>query len=209
MTGYNRANKQKHSRKDPISRWHVRSIMEVIYQLVESTNPKAVLDAGCGEGFVSQYLAMRNGSMSITGVDVQPQAIEFAEKNFGETVNYRLGSLYALPFSDNSFDTVVCSQVLEHLDDVETAMAELKRVARRFVVITVPREPYFKLVNDFARAIRFSDDPGHVNFWTSSDFQKFMGVHFKQPRFVRKHVIYQFSVAPVDSINESFKPDEA
>lgn len=209
MTRYNRANKQKHSRKDPISRWHVRSMMEVIYQLVESTNPKTVLDAGCGEGFVSQYLAMRNGSISITGVDVQPRAIEFAKKNFGETVTYRLGSLYALPFSDNSFDTVVCSQVLEHVDDVETAVAELKRVARRFVVITVPREPYFKYANDFARAIRFSDDPGHVNFWTSSDFQIFMRVHFKQPRFIRKHVIYQFSVAPVESNNESLRPDEA
>lgn len=209
MTGYNRANKQKHSRKDPISRWHVRSMMEVIYQLVESTNPKTVLDAGCGEGFVSQYLATRNGSMSITGIDVQPQAIEFAKNNFGEAVTYRLGSLYALPFSDNSFDTVVCSQVLEHVDDVETAVAELKRVARHFVVITVPREPYFKFANDFARAIRFSEDPGHVNFWTSSDFQIFMRLHFKQPRFVRKHVIYQFSVASVESKNESLRPDEA
>ncbi len=209
MAEYNRANRQKHLRKDPISRWHVRSMMEVIYRLVESTNPKTVLDAGCGEGFVSQYLATRNGSMSITGVDVQPQAIEFAKKTFGETVTYRLGSLYSLPFSDNSFDTVVCSQVLEHVDDVETAMAELKRVARRFVVITVPREPYFKFANDIARAIRFSEDPGHVNFWTSSDFQIFMRVHFRQPRFVRKHVIYQFSVASVDSNNESLRPDEA
>ena len=138
-----------------------------------------------------------------------PRPLNLRKKNFGEAVTYRLGSLYALPFSDNSFDTVVCSQVLEHVDDVETAMAELKRVARRFVVITVPREPYFKFINDFARAIRFSDDPGHVNFWTSSDFQIFMGVHFKQPRFLRKHVIYQFSVAPVDSKNESLRPDEA
>lgn len=209
MAQYNRANRQKHLRKDPISRWHVRSMMEVIYQLVESTNPKTVLDAGCGEGFVSHYLATRSGSMSITGVDLQPQAIEFAKKNFGESVTYRLGSLYSLPFSDNSFDTVVCSQVLEHVDDVETAMAELKRVARRFVVITVPREPYFKFANDFARAVRFSEDPGHVNFWTSSDFQIFMRVHFKQPKFIRKHVIYQFSVAPVGSNNESLRPDEA
>lgn len=209
MAEYNRANRQKHSRKDPISRWHLQSVMEVLYKLVESTNPKTVLDAGCGEGFVSHYLAMRNGSMSITGVDVQAQAIEFAKKEFGETVTYRLGSLYALPFSDNSFDTVLCSQVLEHVDDVETAVAELKRVARRFVVITVPREPYFKFANDFARAIRFSEDPGHVNFWTSSDFQIFMRVHFRQPRFVRKHVIYQFSVASVDSKNESLRLDEA
>ena len=209
MAKYNRSNRQKHSRKDPISRWHVRSVMEVLYQLVESTNPKTVLDAGCGEGFVSHYLATRNGSISITGVDVQPQAIEFAKKNFGEVATYQVASLYSLPFSDNSFDTVVCSQVLEHLDDVEAAVAELKRVARRFVVITVPREPYFKCINDLARAIRFSDDPGHVNFWTSSDFQVFMRGHFKQPRFTRKHVIYQLSVALVDSSDESLRPDEA
>ena len=199
MARYNTANKQKYLRGDIISRWHLRSVMEAVYSLVAQTNPRTVLDAGCGEGFVSKYLADRDPSLEILGVDVSPDAIRYAQENFGDAAGFQAGSILSLPFKDNSFDTVVCSEVLEHISELELAVTELKRVARTYVVISVPNEPYFKWINDFARAIRFSQDPGHVNFWTHSEFRAFIESRFFAPQFSRKHVIYQLAVAAVQN----------
>ena len=197
MVRYNPANKQKYLRGDVISKWHLRSVMEAVYNLVAQTSPRTVLDAGCGEGFVSKYLADRDPGLEIIGVDLSLDAIRYAQDRFGDVASFQAGSILSLPFADNSFDTVVCSEVLEHISEVELAIAELKRVADRHVVITVPNEPYFKWLNDFARAVRISQDPGHVNFWTHSQFKAFVASHFRAPQFSRKHVIYQLAVATV------------
>lgn len=200
MAKYTYANQQKHLRQDPLSRWYLRRVMETLYQLIASTGPSSVLDAGCGEGFVIQYLVRRDQTLQVTGVDLHPEAIQYAKKYVGASVTFQVEDLRSLSFPDNSFDTVVCSQVLEHLDDAESALAELKRVARKYVVISVPNEPYFRWINNIARVTRICMDPGHVNFWSHTDFQKFIRRHFRRAQFFRKHIIYQFAVASVESL---------
>ena len=195
MVQYNPANRQKHERRGLIARWHLQSVMEVVYNLVAQTNPSSVLDAGCGEGFVADYMHNRDPSLQITGIDYSPEAIEYAEAHFGHAARFKIGSLLELPFDDNAFDTVVCSEVLEHVVEYEVAMRELKRVARQHVVISVPNEPYFKWLNDLAQAIGFSQDPGHVNFWNHRQFRSYMKSHFANPAFARKHIMYQLAVA--------------
>ena len=119
MVTYNTANKKKYLRRDIVSRWHLRSVMESVYSLVADTNPKTLLDAGCGEGFVSKYIADRDPSLEIIGVDLSLDAIRYAQDNFGDIARFKAGSILALPFADNTFDTVVCSEVLEHVSEVE------------------------------------------------------------------------------------------
>jgi len=53
--------------------------------------------------------------------------------------------LHSLSYGDRSFDIVLCSQVLEHVADPVRAIAELKRVAKKKLIISVPNEPYFTL----------------------------------------------------------------
>ncbi|MDE2957633.1 MAG: class I SAM-dependent methyltransferase [Bacteroidota bacterium] len=202
MARYNEANRQKHERRGWIARWHLQNVLEVIYKLVAQTDPAMVLDAGCGEGFVADYLNRRNPELSITGIDHSAEAVAYARSRFGHAADFKIGSVLELPYADRSFDTVVCSEVLEHIPEHEVAMGELKRVARNAVVISVPNEPYFKWLNDIARAIRFSQDPGHVNFWTHRQFRRYMRSHFAHPQFSRKHIMYQFAVA-------SLRPDES
>ena len=199
MARYNAANRQKHERRGLIARWHLQSVLEVVHKLVAQTGPVTLLDAGCGEGFVADYLHRRNPALSITGIDNSAEAIAYAESRFGRAADFGVGSLLKLPYADNSFDTVVCSEVLEHIVEHEVAMGELKRVARNYVVVSVPNEPYFKWLNDFARIIRFSQDPGHVNFWTHGQFRRYMRSHFANPLFWRKHIMYQFAVAALQS----------
>ena len=192
---HNSANKDRHTREGAIARWHLRSFNEAIYRLIAKSEPKTVLDAGCGEGFVLDYIASSNPDLKLDGIDMCSNAIAYAKKHFGHAANFSVGSILNLPYEDNSFDTVVCSEVLEHIEDWSSAINELKRVSRRYVVITVPHEPLFKFLNDIGRAIRFCQDPGHVNFWRWQQFKEMVRARFPGALFERKHLIYQLALA--------------
>ena len=193
---YSSANHHKYTHQNRLYQWHLQAFLDSVYALLERTHAQTVLDAGCGEGFVTQALAQKNPELRFTGMDLSAEAVAFAQQHFGELARFRTGNLYKLPFSDNAFDVVLCSEVLEHLEDMDRAIAELKRVARHHVLITVPREPYFKWLNDIGRGLGISPDPGHVNFWTKKTFQGFINSHFASAVFAWKHV-YQLALAEV------------
>lgn len=195
-TAYVSNNHNKHTESNWLYRKHLESFYARLMEVVGETECDSLLDAGCGEGFVVDFLASAYPDMKLTGVDVDEQAIEFAKEHFGEKARFRAGSVYKLPFSDKSFDTVLCSEVLEHLEDPNRAVGELKRVARNFVVISVPHEPYFQWLNNVGKFLRLSRDPGHVNFWTSKTFQAFIRAHFDDPTFSWKQ-LYQITSARV------------
>jgi SAM-dependent methyltransferase len=94
-------------------------------------NVETILDVGCGDGAVTNELARR---WRVTGLDSSRAALAHVE---GEAI---LASAEALPFADRSFDLVMSSQMLEHLDDAayQRAMGELRRVADRYLLISVP-----------------------------------------------------------------------
>ncbi len=97
----------------------------------------SVLDAGSGRGYLARRLTEVAGH--VVGCDLvdYPAAVD------GQSLRFVRGSVEDLPFSDGEFDTVVCTHTLEHVQDLPAAMAELRRVARRRVIVVVPRErPY-------------------------------------------------------------------
>ena len=193
---YTSANHQKYTSGNAFYRRHLEAFMHRMYELLASTGAETVLDAGCGEGFAVEYLTRQRPGWQITGVDLSSDAIAYAQAQFGNRARFQTGSIYELPFPDDSFDAVLCSEVLEHLDDPDRAVAELKRVARHYVVITVPREPYFQWLNNIGQGLGLSPDPEHVNFWTKMSFQMFIHRHFEAPEFAWKH-IYQLAKARV------------
>jgi hypothetical protein len=87
-----------------------------------------VLEAGIGDGVFGRYLAENEG-VAYTALDSDEAA--------GADLT---GSVTAIPAGDETFDVAVAFQVLEHLpfSDLPKAVAELLRVARRFVVVSVP-----------------------------------------------------------------------
>lgn len=93
---------------------------------------ETILDAGCGNGAVSNTLK----GYDITAADRSEEALRH--------VKHRAvcADIAALPFADDSFDLVLCSDVLEHLDDgaYRRAVAELSRVARRYILVLSPNE---------------------------------------------------------------------
>lgn len=97
---------------------------------------ESVCDVGCGTGaLLSHIRAVRGAGLALTGVDF---VIDDAAGREG--VDYVAARIEDLPFPDGRFDTVVCTHVIEHVLDYRRAIAELRRIARRRLIVVVPRE---------------------------------------------------------------------
>lgn len=90
--------------------------------------PASLLEIGVGDGVVRQYLKAHT-PIAYTSLDIAD--------DLGADVS---GDVRALPFADASFDAVCAFEVLEHLpfEDFEKALDELARVARRYVIVSLP-----------------------------------------------------------------------
>lgn len=112
------------------------------------TPTREILDAGCGTGGLIRYLEKRHGDWRWTGVDVEPLACELTASRCSSRVV--TGSIAALPFANGSFDAVVCSDVLYHLDDDVAALREIHRVLRPggIVVVNVPAHSWLWSYHD-------------------------------------------------------------
>jgi ubiquinone/menaquinone biosynthesis C-methylase UbiE len=193
-------NLRRYTVNNRLYRWHILQFLEQLATLVVQTQPKTLLDVGCGEGFVAAFLKQRLPEVEIMGVDISESALTYARTHFGRYATFYQGNIYRLPFPDRAFDTVVCSEVLEHLEDPGRAIAELKRVACYYVVLTVPLEPYFRWLNRIGQWLHVSSDPGHVQFWTHAQFKRLIRQHFNEVRICRKH-IYQLACGYVGGVN--------
>jgi SAM-dependent methyltransferase len=104
----------------------------------------SVLEVGCGNGAVAERLV--RAGRRVVAVDVTPGSALATRQRSGATV--ALAGLPELPFRDRAFDTVVCAHTLEHIPDLWRAAAELRRVARR-VIVVVPRQRYYRYTFDY------------------------------------------------------------
>jgi 2-polyprenyl-3-methyl-5-hydroxy-6-metoxy-1,4-benzoquinol methylase len=111
-----------------------------IQRIVSDASGPRVCDVGCGGGFLlKQIQRRRNDVASLTGVDL---ALDKAGMHDG--IDFVNAKIEALPFPDGAFDTVICTHVVEHVLDCRAAIAELRRVAARRLIIVVPREREYK-----------------------------------------------------------------
>jgi len=97
---------------------------------------KDVLDAGCGTGYGSLILA-EAGASSVTGIDLADEAVSAASERLGDRGSVVQGDLRELPFEDDSFDLVVCFEVIEHVEAGAAVVAEFRRVLRPDGVLLV------------------------------------------------------------------------
>ncbi|MBN1866082.1 glycosyltransferase [Candidatus Sumerlaeota bacterium] len=111
---------------EPYQRQVLADVLSLLPDDVES-----VLDAGCGDGYIANALPER---LRVVGLDVSETALQHVRR---ET---RVGSIADLPFPDGSFDLAMANDVVEHLskEDYRRALAELRRVSRKYILLTVP-----------------------------------------------------------------------
>ncbi|MFT4040865.1 MAG: methyltransferase domain-containing protein [Thermomicrobiales bacterium] len=178
------SNFRKHTSGNPvqqalIDRFHRRIVDEVV-----QLSPQSFLDAGCGEGFVANLLMQALPNLQLTGCDLSEGALAVA-RSANPRATIVTGSVLELPLPDKSVDVVGCFEVLEHLPDdlPRAALKEFRRVARQAVVLSVPHEPFFSLMNA-ARGKNLDirprgSDPDHKQFWSRAAFGDMVGEQFR------------------------------
>lgn len=167
----NSSNLIKYQEKSLILKQLIYFFQKRIVLLLKNKQITTVADIGCGEGFGLKLLKDNKIGKQFTGLDISKSSLKMAQK-INPGFKYVQGNIYHLPFPDNKFDLVVCSEVLEHLKQPERALKELNRISRHYVLVTVPDEPFFRLMN-FGRGKylkTWGNHPEHINWWNPKQF---------------------------------------
>lgn len=186
-------NYRKHTGANPAHRFFLgrfhRRLLELVTTSLASpplASPSRLLDVGCGEGFVLNMLARELPGVEMTGLDLSREALAWAGRLCPQA---RLGQAEAtaLPLASQSFDLVLCLEVLEHLPQPEAALAELCRVSRGRLILSVPHQPYFSVANLLrGRHLRsLGDAPEHRHRWGKSRFLEVVSCHLRPLKVVQ------------------------
>jgi 2-polyprenyl-3-methyl-5-hydroxy-6-metoxy-1,4-benzoquinol methylase len=170
----------KYGSTNPVVRRLMAGFERTLDELFGAAAAESLLDVGCGEGVLTQRWAERLAPRRVVGIDLEDPAIQ-AEwaKRPAANLEYRIMKAENLPFGDDEFDLATAIEVLEHVPDPEHTVAEMARVAKRHLLVSVPREPLWRALN-MARGAYLRDlgnTPGHVNHWSKRDFVRLLARH--------------------------------
>jgi SAM-dependent methyltransferase len=167
----------KYGSGNPVVRRLMAGFHSALDELWALASPESVLDVGCGEGVLTLEWAERLGDGRIVGIDLEdPKLRAQWERRRRPNLEFRAEEATALSFADDEFDVATAIEVLEHVPDPEATLAEMARVARRRLLVSVPREPLWRGLN-MARGAYLRDlgnTPGHVNHWSRRGFESLL-----------------------------------
>jgi 2-polyprenyl-3-methyl-5-hydroxy-6-metoxy-1,4-benzoquinol methylase len=148
--------------------------------LFRKASPSSVLDVGCGEGVLVQRWARQLGQARVVGIDLEEDSIQagWAEHQ-APNLEYRVMQAENLPFAADEFDLACAIEVLEHVPDPEHTVAEMARCAAGHLLVSVPREPLWRMLN-MARGAYWpalGNTPGHLNHWSRRSFVGMLARH--------------------------------
>lgn len=130
--------------------------------ILGALGPKgSVAEVGAGIGTLALRLA-REG-FDVTGIDISSEALKRASEKAEQehlTVRWREGFAESLPFPDKSFDYVTCCHTLEHVKDLAKATSELKRIARKKVIVLTPKQKFRLYAENYHT--QFFEDAGQL-----------------------------------------------
>jgi 2-polyprenyl-3-methyl-5-hydroxy-6-metoxy-1,4-benzoquinol methylase len=163
----------KYSTTNPIERRLVHGFLADLDELVERTGAQQAHEVGCGEGEISMRLA-RDG-LRVRGTDAFERVIEEARRRASADaleIDYEATSVESLDADRHAAELIVCCEVLEHLDDPVGALEKLVELARPWLIVSVPREPLWRVLN-MARLKylgALGNTPGHLGHWSKRGF---------------------------------------
>jgi SAM-dependent methyltransferase len=155
---------------------------------------REVLDAGCGVGYGTAFLAER--ARRVVGVDLSEDAIAYARRRYARpNVEFEVADLLALPVPDEAFDVVCCFETIEHLSDQAAFVGEMRRVLRpggAFLVST----PRADSTTDAP------ENPFHARELSADDFERLLHTRFdevelyaqRRPRTARHRALQRVDV---------------
>jgi 2-polyprenyl-3-methyl-5-hydroxy-6-metoxy-1,4-benzoquinol methylase len=171
----------KYGSTNPVVRRLMARFERTLDELFTAAAPESILDVGCGEGVLTERWAQRLDTGRVVGLDLDDPklAAEWAPRARPNLEFQTLSEGAALPFSDDEFDLAAAIEVLEHVPDPRQTVAEMARVARRHLLVSVPREPLWRMLNVARGAYvrELGNTPGHVNHWTRRGFVRMLSAY--------------------------------
>jgi SAM-dependent methyltransferase len=164
----------KYGARNPLVRFVVGRYLNTLYRLLEKDAFSSLLDAGCGEGEIVQRIVDRYSPHRLVGVDLDPHLIARLNQLYPEH-QFTARSLTTY-LDKQSYDVVLCLEVLEHIPEYRDALSSLAALSARRYIISVPNEPFFRAAN-LARLKylrRIGNTPGHVNNFSYYRFRQML-----------------------------------
>ncbi|RYZ99319.1 MAG: class I SAM-dependent methyltransferase [Sphingobacteriaceae bacterium] len=140
---------------------------EHIVDICKGTTFNKVLEVGAGDGSILKFLSDKNFAPEYHAVEISSSGIErIQSRNIKGLISAQTFDGYHLPFEDNSFDLIILSHVLEHVEHERLLLRELRRVALNFV-IEVPLDYRFGIDARINHFLAY----GHINMYTPSSLR--------------------------------------
>ena len=181
LGGRTSGNQQKHESSNPIQRRLIDRFHGEVARLLMVEPRAAVLDLGCGEGFVIDHLVGADIDAEFVGIDRSTPAVEAARARLGTRAEIVCADVTSLADLPRSFDVVMMLEVLEHLDEPAAMLDLLATLTTRHVIVSVPREPFFRGLNllRLKNVKRLGSDPEHLQHWTRRGFEALVSTRFE------------------------------
>jgi len=180
MENYQIKTNYKYLSKNPISRFLVSNFNKTIQKAISQIHFSSILDVGCGEGVTINLIEPYIKNKTCLGIDLDPAHIKMSKEN-APFCEFKTGDIYNMPFEENAFDVLLCLEVLEHLDNPEKAIKQLYKTTSKYLIISVPNEPIWRILNMVRGSYwkNMGNTPGHLNHWSTKSLKKFAGKYFK------------------------------
>ena len=169
-------------------RWIEQRRLAVIRRMVGESAGLELCEVGSGGGHVLRMFPRAR----ITAIDVSSVFLDMARRNLaGYDVRFMKGEVDKLGLPPESFDRLICTEVLEHTRDPEAILAALARLLRRdgVAVITIPNDPLILRLKAILRRtplgltlrgrIEWGGDAFHLHRWTPAEFERVLARHFR------------------------------
>ena len=149
------------------------------------------LDLGCGEGrhcfgaYMSEEIDVFGFDMSLSDVGKAKENFDqFNENTSSKSCNFGVADAKKLPFKDNTFDFIICSEVLEHIIDYQSALSEINRILKPEGKLAVSVPKFFPEWICWKLSIDYQNTPGgHVRIFKFKELKKDIadyGLNFSQ-----------------------------
>lgn len=186
------------AREHPIDDYYARSPLPIrlierrrlaiIREFAGDVRGLDLAEVGSGGGHVLRLFP----EARLTAIDVSSLYLDTARKNLaGYDVRFVKGEVDKIDLPAESFDRIVCTEVLEHAIDPEAMLAAMARLLKRtgVAVITVPNDPLISKLKDAVRRtpigaalggrVRWGGDEYHLHRWTPAEFERLLRRHFE------------------------------
>jgi len=171
----------KYTSNNPIVKFLMGNFLRKMDHFVFQVSPKSIHEVGCGEGFIiSRYLSE---NVTLKGTDMSSRIIEVARTKY-ESINpqilFETKKIDDLKFVNDQAELVICSEVLEHVQNPKKTLGILAKIATKNLIISVPNEPLWRIMNVIRGKyiIKLGNTPGHVNHWSKSEIVELVNQYF-------------------------------